>query len=172
MKLTLMVKMLPTTEQRRALLETMERFNAACNAIAEVAFAEHTANKIRLQKLVYGRIREEFGLSAQMTIRAISKVCEAYKRDKSVKPVFKPHEAIVYDQRLLSWKGLDRVSILTIQGRIIVPILFEEYQAARLDRIRGQVDLVYRDGMFYLGVVVDVPEFPQRCSANKKGEEK
>ena len=72
MNLTLMVKLMPTTEQHQALLETMERFNAACNAIAEAAFEHRTANKIRLQKLVYDRIRKEFGLSAQMTVRAIS----------------------------------------------------------------------------------------------------
>jgi len=29
-----------------------------------------------------------------------------------------------------------------------------------LKRIRGQADLIYRDGTFYLGVVVDVPEPP------------
>ena len=37
---------------------------SACNVVAGVAFAEHTADKIKLQPLVYGRIRGEFGLSA------------------------------------------------------------------------------------------------------------
>lgn len=161
MNLTLMIKLLPTTEQHAALVWTMERFNAACNAIAKVAFEHQTANKIRLQKMVYADIRSEFGLSAQMTVRAIAKTCEAYKRDKSIQPSFRPHGAVVYDQRLFSWKGLDRVSLLTLDGRIIVPIVFGEYQAARLNRIRGQADLVYRDGVFYLAVVVDVPEPPQ-----------
>ena len=58
MKLTLLVKLAPTPEQHQALLETMERFNEACNDIAKVAFHEKTANKIRLQKIVYYRIRE------------------------------------------------------------------------------------------------------------------
>lgn len=155
-----MVKLQPAPDQAAALLETMERFNVACNAIAEVAFRERTANKIRLQKLVYHDTRERFGLSAQMTVRAISKVAEAYKRDKSKKPVFRPHGTIIYDQRLLSWKGLDRVSILTLQGRQIIPVVFGGYQAARLKRIRGQADIIYRDGTFYLAVVVDVPEPP------------
>jgi len=43
MNLTLMIKLMPTSGQRTALLQTMERFNAACNAIAEVAFRERTA---------------------------------------------------------------------------------------------------------------------------------
>lgn len=160
MKLTLMIKLQPTPEQSVALVETMERFNAACNVVAEVAFRERTANKIRLQKIVYYDIRERFGLPAQMAVRVISKVAEAYKLDKSRKPSFREHGAIVYDQRVLSWKGLDRVSILTLQGRQLIPVVFGGYQAARLKHIRGQADLVYRDGVFYLAVVVDVTEPP------------
>ena len=160
MNLTLKVKLLTTPNQHDALLETMERFNAACNAIAEVAFRERTANKIRLQKLVYYDIRECFKLPAQLTVRAISKVCEAYKRDKKIKPSFRPHGAVVYDQRVLSWKGLDRVSILSLSGRLIVPVVFGGYQEQRMKRIRGQCDLLYVDGVFYLAVCVDVPEPP------------
>src|SRR5690606_4358563 len=57
-------------------------------------------------------------------------------------------------------KCLDRVSILTLKGRQLVPVVFGGYQTARLKRIRGQADLIYRDGSFYLAVVVDVPEPP------------
>ena len=160
MNLTLLIKLQPNAAQALSLLDTMERFNAACNAIAQTAFREHTANKIRLQKLVYADVRATFGLSAQMTVRAISKVAEAYKRDKTVQPTFRPHGAIVYDPRILSWKGLDRVSILTLAGRQIIPVVMDGYHRARMDRIRGQADLIYRDGQFYLAVVVDVPEPP------------
>ncbi|MER3403146.1 MAG: hypothetical protein C4337_07585 [Armatimonadota bacterium] len=81
-----------------------------------------------------------------MTVRAISKVAEAYKRDKSKKPSFRSHGAIAYDQRVLSWKGTDRVSILTLRGRQIVPVVFGGYQTSHLKRIRGHADLIYRDG--------------------------
>lgn len=43
-------------------------------------------------------------------------MAEAYKRDKSARLVFPDHRAIVHDQRVLSWKRLDRVSILTQGG--------------------------------------------------------
>jgi len=155
---TLMVKLNPSKEQHAALLNTMEKFNDACNFVADYAFQHRMANKIALGKVIYYPIRERFGLSAQMTIRAIAKTVEAYKRDKNIKPKFKPHGAMVYDQRILSWKGIDRVSILTLNGRIIVPIRIGEYQRVRMDRIRGQVDLIYRKGIFYLAVVVDAPE--------------
>src|SRR3990167_4723057 len=136
MQATLAVKLQPSAEQHAALLATIERFNAACDAIAKVAFAEQSANKINLQKLVYADIRSRFGLSAQMTVRAIAKVCEAYKRDRKIKTSFRPHGAMVYDQRILSWKAIDRVSILTLGGREAIPVVMGDYQKARLTRVR------------------------------------
>ncbi len=41
MKQTVLVKLLSTPEHYRALRQTMECFDAACNAIAMVAFREH-----------------------------------------------------------------------------------------------------------------------------------
>ncbi|HEY3083103.1 MAG TPA: transposase [Chloroflexota bacterium] len=138
----------------------MERFNLACDWIAGAAFRERCANKIELQKTVYYPVREQFGLSAQLTVRAISKTVEAYKRDKEVQPRFRPHGAVPYDERIMSFKGVEAVSLLALDGRQVVPMRFGPYQAARLDRRRGQADLVYRDGVFYLYATIDTPEPP------------
>ena len=153
-----MVKLDPSPEQHKMLCETMKRFNEACNHIAETVFAIHSANRIEVRKTVYYPIREKFGLSAQLTILAISKVCEAYKKNKFIKPEFRLDGALVYDQRVLSWKGLDKVSLVTLQGRQIISTKFGDYQKARMDRIRGQVDLILVKGVFYLCVVVEVSE--------------
>ena len=158
MKQTLVVKLDTNKEQHSAILETMHRFNEACNYIADIAFELKTANKRELQKVVYYDVRDKFKLSAQLTIRAIAKVCESYKRDKTIKPTFKPTGAIVYDQRILSFRKLEAISILTNSGRLTVPIRMGEYQKVRLDRIRGQADLILRNGIFYLMVVVEAPE--------------
>ncbi len=157
MKHTMLLKLGPTEDQHRALLETMHAFNAACNYVAAIACAEKTANKFALQKLVYGELRTTYKLAAQLAIRAISKVSEAYKRDKSIQPTFKPEGAIIYDERVMSFKGLLSVSLLTLQGRVLVPFLVGGYQAARLDAIKGQADLIYRKGIFYLAVTLEVP---------------
>ena len=138
----------------------MERFNAACDALAAVAFANRCVNKVELQKLAYHAIRRDFGLGAQMTVRAIAKVVEVYKRDKDIQPTFRPHGAIVYDQRIMSWKGADRVSLLTNDGRAFIPWVCGAYQQARLDRARGQADLIYRDGQFFLYVTIDIGDVP------------
>src|SRR6202171_6020940 len=160
MKLTLAVELAPSRAQYMALVATLERFNAACNAIAAVAFREHLANKFALQKNLYYPIRERFGLSSQMTVRAIAKVVEAYKRNKTIQPTFRPHGAMTYDERIMSWKGLEHVSVLALDGRHLVACRFGPYQQARRGRLRGQADLSLRDGMFYLYATLEVADVP------------
>lgn len=158
MKQTLLVKLAPTPDQHAALLRTLETFNAACNVIAAGAFQERCANTMELQKLVYYDIREQFGVSSQMTIRAISKVSEAYKRDKKIHPTFRPHGAMVYDERILSFPRIDRASLLTLDGRVEVPFRCGSYAEGMLQRTRGQADLLYRNDTFFLAITVDAPE--------------
>ncbi|MDD5510441.1 MAG: RNA-guided endonuclease TnpB family protein [Dehalococcoidales bacterium] len=136
----------------------MERFNEGCNYASGKAFETSTYGQFHLHHIVYGYLREHYGLSAQMAVRAIAQVSESYKVDRKVKHSFNPHSAMVYDQRILSWKGLDKVSILTLVGRQIVPTRIGAYQEARIDRKVRQSDLILRDGTFYLAVVVDAPE--------------
>jgi len=157
MKQTLLLKLAPTTEQAQALLDTMQAFNEAANYVASVAFAEKTANKFALQKLVYAELRTTYKLAAQLAIRCISKASEAYKRDKSIQPAFRPEGAIVYDERIMNFKGIDTVSLLTLSGRVLVPFLFGAYQQSRMNAIKGQADLIYRKGVFYLAVTLEVP---------------
>ncbi len=153
----MLLKLAPTTEQSQALLEIMHAFNAGANYVAEFAFSEQSANKFELQKWTYGELRTTYKLPAQLAIRAISKASEAYKRDKSIKPSFRSEGAVVYDQRVMSFKGLSTVSLTTLSGRILVPFLVGGYQQARMDRIKGQADLLYRNGTFYLAVTLETP---------------
>lgn len=161
MKLTLQLKLLPDAEQAASLLDTMRRFNAAATFAAEQGFAAKVFSKPPIQKLCYYDLRSRFGLSAQMAIRAIGKAAEAFARDKKICPVFRPDGAMAYDERILSFKDCHRVSILTVNaGRLLLPYVFGEYQAANLARIRGQCDLVYRDGLFFLYCTIDFQEAP------------
>jgi IS605 OrfB family transposase len=158
-KLALQTKLLPTPEHVVLLEATMRAFNAAADWLAGEAFARKTANKIALQKLFYRDLRERFGLSAQMAVRCIAQVCEAYKRDKTKRPRFRPFASIPYDQRLMSFKGLDRVSLLTLSGRLLVPFIMGRYQTERFTAAKRQCDLVRRkDGKWFLLVTVDFPD--------------
>lgn len=160
MKQTMLLKLAPTHEQATALMETLHAFNDACNAIAQVAFEEKLANKFELQKLVYGDIRQTYGLSSQLTIRAISKATEAYKRDKRVLPTFRREGAMTFDPRVMSFKGLNTVSLLTLHGRLLIPFRVGAYQQARMHAIEGQADLIWHQqkNTWYLAVTLDVPE--------------
>jgi predicted transposase len=159
-KTTLQVKLLPSAEQYAMLLATMHGFNAACSYVAEIAFREHLASKFKLQRLVYHEVRQRFGLTAQLAIRVIAKVVEAYKRDKSQAIRFRPDGAVVYDQRIMGFKGLEAVSLATMQGRAVIPMQMGEYQRVQFHRAKGQADLVLVDGTFFLLVTIDTPEEP------------
>ncbi|HXE63201.1 MAG TPA: transposase [Bryobacteraceae bacterium] len=160
MKQVIVLKLEPSPEQYKSLLETMEAFNIGCQYVADVAYEKRLANKIALQKIVYGELRGTYGLSSQMAIRAIAKACEAYKRDRRIHVQFDLYGAMVYDQRIMSFKGLTHVSLLCLAGREIVPIRYGAYQSARIDRAKGQADLIYRDGVFWLCVTIDLPTSP------------
>lgn len=158
MKLTIQLQVLPDDAQRVILLATMERFNEAATFAARVGFDAGIFNQPSVHKLAYREIRERFGLSAQMAVRAIGKAVECFKRDKIKCPVFKPLGAVTYDERILGFKGVDRVSLWTMTGRMVLPLAYGEYQGERFDRIKGQCDLVYRDGQFFLYATIDLPE--------------
>ncbi len=158
MKQTLMVKLAPSPEQYQGILSTMEQFNKACNYASRIASNTRTFGQFYLHRLVYRCLREHYRLSSQMAVRAIAQVSDSYKVNRASTHHFSAHSAMVYDQRILSWKGLDKVSILCLSGRQIVPIRVGAYQETRLDRKVRQTDLILRDKVFYLAVVVDAPE--------------
>jgi putative transposase len=164
MKLTLRIRLMPTDEQRDLLLTTMERFNEAATFAAKVGFDAKVYSPPSIHKLAYAEIRERFGLSAQMAVRAIGKAVEAFAtlKKKGIKtcPTFKPRGAVTYDERIMGFKGLDKVSLWALGGRQVIPIAFGEYQGQRIDRIKGQADLIYHDGQFHLFSTVDLPEEP------------
>lgn len=160
MKLVVQVKLLPDARQADALLGYMTAFNAAATEAARVGFAAGVFSQPSIHKKCYRSLRNTFGISSQTAVRAIGKAVECFARDKTKCPVFRPLGAVTYDQRTFSFKGVDRVSLLTLAGRIIVPYVVGEYFSGRLHALKGQADLVYRDGQFFLYCTADVPETP------------
>jgi putative transposase len=150
---------MPDADQSAKLRDIVKRTNEAANWIAGIAFEHHTANVFELRKLVYHEVRAKFGLSSQQAQLAIKAVSDVYKRDKSIRVVFRPHAAIAYDVRTMGFKGIDKVSLLTLEGRIVVPFLLGKYQSDRIGMAKGQCKLVLRkDGKWFLIVTVDVPD--------------
>lgn len=155
MKLTLKIKLVPTDEQHRLLLETLKEANAACNQISDIAWRNKTFNQFRLHHLCYNDIRERFNLSAQIVVHCISKVTDAYKLDRKTQRTFKEYGSINYDSRVLSYSGT-YVSIWTVGKRQKIP--FVCHNTDYIPYIKGEADLVFKKGKFYLFQTVEVPE--------------
>lgn len=160
MKLVVDMKLLPSPEQHRALLQTLEAANAACNYASASAWKHKTFGQHRLHKQVYRNIRDRLSLTAQVAVRVIAKVACAYKLDQKLQRTFKPHGSIAYDDRILRYLKGDRVSIWTVEGRQTIPYACGSRQRELLPYRQGETDLLYRDGRFFLNAVVHLEEPP------------
>lgn len=160
MKLVLQTQLLPDEPSAARLREAVERFNEACNWLSGVAFGAKCSRAFDLHKIAYKDLRSKFALPADMAVRCLAQVCDAYKRDKAIRPEFREHAAVPYSMgKNVGFKGIDRVSISTLDGRVVVPFVMGKYQADRFALKKGQSDLVLRaDGKWFLIVTVDVPE--------------
>ncbi len=159
MKLIAQLKLLPTPEQADALRRTLETTNAACNYISDLAWETRTFGKHALQKRCYQDVRQTFGLAAQVTIRALAKVGDAYKLDNETKRRFRLLASIAYDDRILSWNlHAPSVSIWTLAGRLPIPFVAGERQMQLLQTRMGETDLLYHRGTWYLLATCEIQE--------------
>jgi putative transposase len=167
MKLVANIQLTPTKADAQVLRQTLETCNKACTEASRAGF-EKFGMKVRqfnLQKVVYGRMRDEFGLTAQAAIRSIAKVADAYatargNKEKLEEPVrFRKHAAQPFDDRIFRFlPDGKQVSIWTLEGRKVIPFVCGERQKALLVHRKGEVDLMLVRGKWYLAVVCDIPD--------------
>jgi len=163
MKLVAKVKLVPTAEQHQLLKETLYQANKAANEVSRVAWDATCFRAFAIHKLVYADVRQQYGLSAQMTVRVIGKVAGAYQAGRKRERRFKKLGAFPYDSRILSWRMVERViSIWTLGGRQRIRYQCGERQAEMLANHRGETDLVYIGGEFYLLTTCEVEEAEEK----------
>lgn len=165
MKLTATVKLLPTAEQATLLRNTLRVANSACAAISKVAWEQQTFSRDALHERTYYDSKVQYGLGSQMAIRCIGKVVDAYKLDHTTPRTFQRDGAMPYDSRMLGYDlPHQTVSIWVMgdgkRGRIAVPFVCGDYHLTLLQAQRGESDLVYRDGHFYLYATCTIQEAP------------
>jgi hypothetical protein len=158
-KLTAKVKLIAGAEALGSLSRTMRTANACCDWISKRAWKTKIFGQFALHKLCYAGAKAKYGLSAQVVVRCIAKVCDAYKLDKKTQRTFWEDGAISYDDRILSWKA-DSVSIWTMDGRLRIPFQAGPRQAELLKLRQGESDLILQRGVFYLAATcnIDQPE--------------
>ncbi|HKT38862.1 MAG TPA: hypothetical protein VJR48_10860 [Ktedonobacterales bacterium] len=110
-----------------ALAATQRAFNAAATWIAQVCCDENITNTNTAHHRVYGETRLNFGLGAQLAVCARAKAVEALKAVKASRretcPQFGPRGSIRYDARTYRLMSLDRVSLNTLDGRVVCRLL-------------------------------------------------
>jgi predicted transposase len=159
MRLTIQLKLQPTPEQADALRQTLTTANAACNAISQTAWSAKVFKQFGIHKLTYYDTKEAFGLTAQLVVRCVAKVADAYKLDKTVQRTFQLLGAVAFDDRILSYKT-DRVSIWTLHGRQLISFVCGERQRQLLQHRHGESDLVVVNGEWYVfaTAAIETPE--------------
>lgn len=159
MILTAKVKLTLTEAQSDSLKRTIQTANSACNFISDIAWSNRAFGKFQVQKLTYHEVKASFDLTAQLIIRCIAKVCDAYKVSKVSRCEFKPLGSIAFDSRILTWK-LDKneVSIWTVDGRQKMGFFAHPRAKELLSGSRGESDLCLIDGEFYLFTSCEIDE--------------
>lgn len=163
MKLVANIKLLPTDEQAKQLRDTLERCNQACNFLSAKGFESGKTRQFDLHKLAYAETRAMFGIAAQVAVRCIAKVADAYTTHKAnghepKQITFRKHSAQPYDDRIVTFKADDIVSIWTLDGRIKIKSVMGKHQRLLLAHRKGEVDLMFVRGEFFLSCVCDIDD--------------
>lgn len=156
---TICCKLLTGEPFSEALKETSVAFSEACNFVLQTAIEEKTNNAINLHHHCYTKIRSVFGLSANLSVRAIHRVaaCMTKLKGKRKRPkTFKP-KSIDYDARIFSYRERDEtISLNTTKGRIRIPMVLGEHQRKAL---KGQsptsATVINKSGVWYIHITVE-----------------
>ncbi|GAA3258107.1 FAD-dependent monooxygenase [Nonomuraea helvata] len=154
------LRLTPTPTQAGALATAIQVCNQAATYISRLAWQQRTFPVLDLHRLAYHQARAHFGgLGAQATVRAIARVAGAYANRRATKKrahIFRPHGAIPYDARLMTWNRDARiVSLWTPAGRVHISYTGREEDLKALDTLPvGEADLICRKGVWLLQVAV------------------
>ncbi|RYZ85899.1 MAG: transposase, partial [Proteobacteria bacterium] len=159
MKLIAQLQLKPTPEQAAALLATLETANEACDYLSGLAWDNQTFKRFDLHHLGYYSTRSLFSLTSTVVVSCVAKVAGAYKIDKATKRGFKKNGCISYNHHILSFKTqAQTVSIWTVNGRETIPFVCGDKQRALLANQKGECDLAFIKGHFYILACCEVEE--------------
>jgi IS605 OrfB family transposase len=162
--LTIVCKLNPSEEVVKKIDTTLEMFSAACN-YANQTVKLTTTSKTSIQSQVYQTIREKFGLSANLAVRACARVGanrKTAKKDKKPVKTFKPTSAD-YDARIFAFREKDwSVSLTLVGSREHIRIVTSNYQKGKLKGSQPTSAQLckHRDGNYYIHIQVK-DETPQ-----------
>jgi len=140
---------------KRELLDTMKQYSQSAQYVVDTGWDNGTYSKRELHNLTYYPIREILELPAQLVCSSRDKACETLKAlrkvKKPTKPNFKEMLTIRYDARSFGFK-FDCVSLVTINGRVKIPIDVPEYYWKYLDWDIRNADLTFNKNGLFLNI--------------------
>ena len=160
MKLAAKLKLITTEGSKASLLETLERANDCCNWISERAWKSKVFGQYALHNLCYHEARKRFSLGAEIVVRSIGKVSDAYAINKNKQSNFRRWGAFPYDRHILRYFKDQHVSIWTVHGRRKLAYECGPRHVELLASQLGQTDLLYHNGQFYLIPICNVDDPP------------
>lgn len=155
---TIRCKLAASVENCAALQDTAKAFASACMFVLDVAKQEKIYDKRELQPIVYRDVRAKFGLTANLSIRAIARVAEAIQgaaRKRKTVNEFRP-TSIDYDARIFSYRERDQtVSVSTTHGRVRIPLSLGAYQREALAGKKPTCAKIVKNGKrWFIHIVV------------------
>ncbi|MFI7144549.1 hypothetical protein ACIBO2_06500 [Nonomuraea sp. NPDC050022] len=158
------LRLAPAPAQAEALAAAVLLCNQAATVVSRLAFQHRVFSVGELHRLAYYEVRGQVaGLGAQAAVRAIARVAGAYANRRASKKrahIFRPHGAIPYDARLMSFNRDARtVSLWTPTGRVTVPYTGRPEDLKAIEALpMGEADLIYRRGVWLLHVALTLPK--------------
>jgi phage shock protein A len=111
--------LMPDADASREIDRTFRAY-ALMRAILDETNPEHPKDTFELQRLAYERIRGETGLPSRLVTNGIREYAGGtWSQDR-----------MPLDEKLMSFKGVDKVSLATLDGRVVVPFLMTGYADA------------------------------------------
>lgn len=136
--------------------KTLQVFADACNWVNQNTPPDLT-NKTKMQKLVYNDVRLRFGLSSNLAIQALRRVCAnrktAKQKNKNVRK-FSP-TSVSYDARIFSFKEFDyTVSLKLLKNRVRFELNIGNYQRGILkgQKPKSATLVKRRNGDYYIHI--------------------
>jgi len=162
--LTIVCRLQPTPEQAQKIEASLSGFASACNFI-NANVNPKLVNNVRVQTLIYHQVRSQFDLSANLTVRAIARVCANRKTAKLKNKPVKEFRATSadYDARIFAFREKDwSVSLTLIGGREHIKMAVGNYQIGKLKGKKPTSATLckHKDGKFYIHIQVkeEVPK--------------
>lgn len=150
------LRLLPNRTTSETIRATVERLNAVSMWLIETAGAHRLRDRNVIQRMYYHEMREQFGLPSQMALRVIVRCIAATKAGKGTPPAFDVHDPVPYDPNMVSFRSLTAASLLTLEGRVEVPLKVLGYGEERF----GTALLTWKPEGVWMTVPCNLPPEP------------